>query len=402
MKKTLIIIWILLPFISYAGITIPPKSMTGKISIGLIRYNSNSCLQELNYELRYLGYKVKNYDIELESPKDFLDKRGLDYLISANTQKVNMLVREYNYFHKVFDLETYYSCRSIIRQINEITLGERPSETIRFKSQEEEKSVHEKGIEAYNKNRFNEAIMFFEELMIAEPDNVDSYYFLSQIYKSQGRHDLEIEYLKKAESLNPLDKRTAIGIGNHFLYEEKYDAATEYYSSCLADIDNKYPALFNLGLIAELSNSKEKAKSFFKEIPQSNPLYGKAQKRIFKLNKIEKKQSYLPYFIFSILGLLLLGVFFSRRKKLIENPLILKEDDLSLIKSNIAKGHIDKAIEKVKFHSEKTNKFIHRQILSIESRWNQIKNQENKGVRNSNEIQIEKNKIIDSILNIIN
>ena len=398
MKKLLPIIILLIPQILFSGKVGPSRSIAKTYHVGIININDHLCLDEINEELKNDSYNTKSFSKPKDSAWDFAKQNNLDFMIYLNSKNIILLVGKTGYERKFNIEDSHYYCGSIVHTIHGMTVKKSIFDSKNFSFED----LKTEGEKLFRNGEKEEALEYFEEALKLKSEDPDIFYFMSQIYDIKGNDDLEIKYLNKAKALNPIDGKIIIGIGNYHLERKEYNFAIENYSMAMSDPDNKYPATFNLGLIQELKKNNDEAISFYKLIPNDNHLYGKAQRRI---SEIENNQS--SFFKYSIiLGIALFALVFSlifrrRRRNKIKASLNIEKLTLDLIRNEIGRGNIEEAVSKLKSSLTTEDNDLNEIVLQIESRWSQLKRQEMKDIVGGRELQIEKNRITNSLLELI-
>lgn len=405
MKKTIILkLFILfIPILLYGSKADPrpSKSINETYIIGIINKESHICLNKLLDDLRLDSYQVKLLINSNLTPWEQLKQDKLDFLIYYNSGDINLLVKETNHYKKFDVNEKNHICHTILRTINRLTKKKNKFDESDF-SFDDLKSEGEK---LFRLNRLSESLEFFKRAKKINSKDSDIYYFLSQIYDYQGNDKLEIENLQIAKTLNQVDGKINLGIGNYHYERREYNLAIEPYTLCLSDNDNKYPAAYNLGLIYEIQKNNDKALEFYNKIPQENYLYGRAQTRIFELTKpsIDEKvfqSQFLPFLIGAFLLIILLALFFTKyRSRFTKSIKSINPEKIPIIESSIGKGNIETAINELKTITQGSQ--LYHDVVHIESRWHQVKKQEMKDITGGRRIQMEKNKIVDSLLKLM-
>jgi len=398
MKNILSILLLVIPQLVFGGRVGPSRSIANTYYIGIVNASEHSCLSAINEELKHDSYNIKIIPKIEGSAWEFAKLNKLDFLVYLNSRNIILLVGKTGHERKYNTEESDYFCQPIIFAIHNLTVKKKLFDSENFTFED----LKTEGEKLYREHEMAEALEYFEEALKLKKDDPDVFYFISQIYDWKGNDELEIEYLRKAKKINPIDGKIIIGIGNYHLERQEYNLAIENYNEVISDPDNKYPATFNLGLIAELSNNHDEAIEFFSSIPKDNHLYGKAQRRISEIKSA--KNDFMVYS--AILGgvFLLVMFFLFFRKRQNKNRAIrisIQPGSLDFIKKEIGKGNIEGAISIIRSSTRPGNKELNKLILQLESRWNQLKRQEMKDIIGERELQIQKNKITNSLLELI-
>ncbi len=130
-------------------------------------------------------------------------------------------------------------------------------------------------------------------------ERAEGYYQIGLAYLEIGEVPLALNYLFKAEKLNPKDPKIYNAIGLAFIRRGNYQEAEKYLRRALKLKPNFSEAWLNLGILYEEKGELKKAKEFY-EKALSNPLYLTPEVAYYRLallalkeGKTEEAKNYL-------------------------------------------------------------------------------------------------------------
>lgn len=117
-------------------------------------------------------------------------------------------------------------------------------------------------------------ILALENLLTIEPNNVDGWVRLGNLYYDTGQHTKAIEAYEKALALDPGNPDVWVDCGVMYRAHGEFDKALEYFDKALA-INSKHEfALFNSGVVLH-NDLHDDAKAFavWEKLATINPLF---------------------------------------------------------------------------------------------------------------------------------
>ena len=147
-------------------------------------------------------------------------------------------------------------------------------------------------IELFKKQKFDLSKKKFEEIILLDPQNLQSYNNLGLIYKNFGDLDKSIYFFKKAIEIDPYYQNAYNNIGIVLLEKGYFLDAIENFKILIKINPNQYAAYCNLGLCYEKTNEMEKAINAYMVVPTEDKNYLNAQYNLgllyFKIKQYEK------------------------------------------------------------------------------------------------------------------
>ena len=164
-------------------------------------------------------------------------------------------------------------------------------------------------IKLYNEQRFDLSKKKYEEIIVLDPQNLQSYNNLGLIHKNFGDLDKSIYFFKKALEIDPYYQNAYNNIGIVLLEKGYFLDAIENFKKLIKINPSQFAAYCNLGLCYEKINEIEKAIHVYKMVPAEDKnnlnaqynlglLYFKIKQyektiKVFKNINFKKSQSYL-------------------------------------------------------------------------------------------------------------
>ena len=147
-------------------------------------------------------------------------------------------------------------------------------------------------IELFKKQKFDLSKKKFEEIILLDPQNLQSYNNLGLIYKNFGDLEKSIYFFKKAIEIDPYYQNAYNNIGIVLLEKGYFLDAIENFKILIKINPNQYAVYCNLGLCYEKTNEIEKAINAYMVVPTEDKNYLNAQYNLgllyFKIKQYEK------------------------------------------------------------------------------------------------------------------
>jgi len=348
----------------FSGIFPPQPCIAQTYKIGIL-YDKNNCIQEILNELTLNRYQV--YKLEkLGNPWEIMSQQDFDFLIYKNEGTINFLIDK-GQINESYDLEKIKSyCHAPIHYIWISTQHKNSKE----RSENLNTEIVGYTMPSAKIESDDETIVTLNAKLKLEPENSEIYFKIANVYASQNNYYQYYIHLKKAAKLNPFNCEITIALGNYFLQNEKHSLAIEEYSKCLDDPINSNPAYF--------------------------------QKRIF-INEEKIAEDKIFFFIVGVIILIVFVTVFTYIKKRKSSNLLKKVLSINSLKKLIADGNLDKVftILEDNFKKDKSFASLENQLTILKNRWNRINEKENLDIISLHDANIEKNRIINSILQLI-
>lgn len=129
-----------------------------------------------------------------------------------------------------------------------------------------------------------------EEVKKPSPkEKAEGYYQIGVAYLKMGEIPLALNYLFKAQKLNPSEPKVYNAIGLAFLQRGDYKRAEEYLTKALSMKPNFSEAWLNLGILYEERGDLKRAKECYLKALE-NPLYLTPEAAYFRLALLELKE----------------------------------------------------------------------------------------------------------------
>ena len=107
---------------------------------------------------------------------------------------------------------------------------------------------NEKAVKAFQTKKYEEAIRCFEKAIALDPNNLQRYIFLGQLYHQEGKLDSAISVYKKAIDIDPERKGVYTLLGKLYLAQGRMDEALLEFNKSLAKDSDFALAHYNVGI----------------------------------------------------------------------------------------------------------------------------------------------------------
>ncbi len=116
-----------------------------------------------------------------------------------------------------------------------------------------------RGKDLYDQNRFDDAVMVYQEVIRLKPDNQAAQSNLGSAYFRLQRLDEALQAFRTAVRLNPNDAEARQNLGAGLAATGGYDAAITEYIQAVTLKPDLAPAHYSLGVLYQETNNKAKA-----------------------------------------------------------------------------------------------------------------------------------------------
>ena len=154
--------------------------------------------------------------------------------------------------------------------------------------------AYQLAMDALIEQRYSEAIMFFEELLLLGPgmeDKIAAPY--SEALTGQAnilsKNDPQqaIEFFQKAIQLDPSNEKAHFQLGMAYMMQKNYAAAIESYENVI-ELNPEFPdTFFNLGFISAVSKDYTRAEEMYARVVELEPDY--LDEALFNLALVQRK-----------------------------------------------------------------------------------------------------------------
>ncbi len=127
------------------------------------------------------------------------------------------------------------------------------------------------GVAFFRAGYYDEAIVWFEQVISKYPDYADAYYNLGTIYLSKGLLRQAEKYLRRATELRPADASAWNNLGMIAAQEGRKEQATRYFQEAIRQNPQHVIALENLGKLCHDSGQYEEARKSFERALSIEP-----------------------------------------------------------------------------------------------------------------------------------
>ena len=96
-------------------------------------------------------------------------------------------------------------------------------------SSSKSKEYFNQGLEHFEYNEYDAALVSFENCLEAEPDNFEAYYYRGNCFLNLADYSSAIEEFVKAIEINPNYAEAFANLGQAYFYSKNYKMACKYY-----------------------------------------------------------------------------------------------------------------------------------------------------------------------------
>ena len=101
----------------------------------------------------------------------------------------------------------------------------------------------------------NEKINELVVKMAKEPNNIENYHALSELYLQQQEYDKVMSVLDSLLAIKPDDVQALVGMGTMWFYERDFRKSLSYYNKALKVKPKNFLSYYNIGnVFAEWKN----------------------------------------------------------------------------------------------------------------------------------------------------
>lgn len=132
-------------------------------------------------------------------------------------------------------------------------------------------SLMEAGIQLYKEGNFGEAEHTFLDIIRLNPQEVEAYEYLGEVYLLKKEHDHAIETLEFAKKLSPKDERIFYDLGVVYQQQGNQRKAMLYFEECVTLAPNNPKNLDALLQLAIEMKEKIVARQTLRKLKEANP-----------------------------------------------------------------------------------------------------------------------------------
>ncbi len=145
--------------------------------------------------------------------------------------------------------------------------------------------------------KFKKAVSIIEEIIKEDPDVIDAYFTLGNLYFKENRFEEAIEYFFKALEKKPNDTFTIINIANSYIKMNKFKEAEKIILDSIENVPPDSQLYFILGNINNFQKKYDKAVKYYKNCLELNPYSASAYSALGGIfiiqNKLDEAEEYL-------------------------------------------------------------------------------------------------------------
>jgi len=145
--------------------------------------------------------------------------------------------------------------------------------------------------------KYGESITMLQDILKDDPEIIDAYFAMGNVYFKWEKYSLALESFKKAFEKRPNDPFTVINIANAHLKMGEVDEARDFMESVLPSLPPDSQVNFILGNIYKLKENYPGAEKYYRECLRLNPSSVSANNALGKVfllqGELDKSEEYL-------------------------------------------------------------------------------------------------------------
>lgn len=136
--------------------------------------------------------------------------------------------------------------------------------------------------------KFEEAVRMVEKIILEDPEVIDAYFTMGNLYFKENKYDKALEYFFQVLSRQPNDAFTVSNIANSYIMKKDLDEAEKFLLSIIDSLPPDSQINLILGNINNAQKEYDKALSYYQKCMELNPASASAYNAIGGIYVVQK------------------------------------------------------------------------------------------------------------------